>query len=139
MTLIRGNDAARFESKIERTETCWLWHGTVTDKGYGHFWLDGRMVSAHRRSYELYVGEIPEGLTLDHLCRVRRCVNPDHLEPVSNRENVLRGASPPALQAAQEACHRGHPFDEANTYRWRNSRQCRACRKFINRGARSAA
>ena len=88
------------------------------------------MWGAHRVSYQLVVGEIPEGLTLDHLCRNPSCVNPDHLEPVTTKENILRGVSKIAQQARQTHCKRGHPFDEENTMIVRGSaRQCRACNK----------
>jgi hypothetical protein len=80
----------RFWSKVEKdSETgCWLWTAATTD-GYGQLWVDGRMVYAHRYSYEYHVGPIPTDKQLDHTCRVRRCVNPRHLEPVTCRENVL--------------------------------------------------
>lgn len=69
---------------------CWLWTGTIERTGYGRFWLGGRQEIAHRASYALLIGPIPEGLTIDHLCRVRACVNPDHLEPVTLAENIRR-------------------------------------------------
>lgn len=70
---------------------CWIWTGSVEGKGYGHPTIAGKKHPAHRLAYELLVGPVPEGLHLDHLCRVRRCVNPEHLEPVTSRENSLRG------------------------------------------------
>ena len=86
------------------------------------------MVAAHRFSYEERVGPIPEGLELDHLCRVRHCVNPAHLEPVTTRENVLRSRGNPfTVNALKTHCVNGHPFDEANTYYFGKWRQCRAC------------
>jgi len=82
----------RFWSKVNKTNTCWLWEGTVENTGYGSFAVSHtKGVLAHRLAYELSVGEIPSGLTLDHLCRVRNCVNPDHLEPVTCAENIRRG------------------------------------------------
>ena len=75
----------RFWAKVDKTDDCWLWTANRTNAGYGHFWLDRRMVLAHRFAYELLIGPIPDGLTLDHLCRVRACVNPAHLEAVTNR------------------------------------------------------
>jgi hypothetical protein len=70
---------------------CWVWRKATDPNGYGRFWFDGRMLGAHRVSYQLLVGPVPEGLDLDHLCRNRRCVNPSHLEPVTRRTNLVRG------------------------------------------------
>lgn len=121
----------RFWAKVERVESseCWLWLACQDGKGYGLFWV-GRYVRAHRFAYELLVGPIPEGLQLDHLCRVRHCVNPAHLEPVTNRENVLRGEGLPAQAARKTHCPHGHPYDEANTLgRSDGSRVCRTCNR----------
>lgn len=116
---------------------CWVWKAYRDRHGYGHISVYGRRsLLAHRVSYEAFVGEIPQGLTLDHLCRNRACVNPAHLEPVTARENSLRGASPAANYARQTECLRGHPFDEANTYIWNGSRICRACRTVTSRLAK---
>jgi hypothetical protein len=81
----------RFWAKVNKTETCWLWTGAKHEKGYGLLKVAGQMHRAHRFVYELLVGPIPEGLSLDHLCRVRNCVNPNHLEPVTTGENIRRG------------------------------------------------
>src|SRR5882672_6137680 len=99
---------------VERTGLgdCWLWTGSRTRKGYGRVQWDGRTVQAHRLVYELLVGPIPVGLYLDHLCRNPRCVRPDHCEPVSNGENVLRGFGPPAVNARKTHCLRGHPLPD---------------------------
>lgn len=83
----------RFWQKVERTDECWLWAGAVNDSGYGAIWDGYRLVYAHRLSYEMHGGAIPDGMQLDHLCRVRRCVNPAHLEPVTHRENIDRGVA----------------------------------------------
>ena len=117
----------RFWAKVNKTDTCWLWIGAKTE-GYGLLSVEGRNVLAYRLSYELVVGSIPAGLTLDHLCRVPACVNPAHLEPVTMRENILRGIGPAARRARQTHCIHGHPFDEANTrIRKNGTRQCRRC------------
>lgn len=102
----------RFESNIahEALSGCWLWTGQENFGGYGRFYLEGKRLAAHRQSYELFKGPIPEGLTLDHLCRVRCCVNPDHLEPVTNRVNILRGVGATAKAAKIMYCTKGHPM-----------------------------
>jgi hypothetical protein len=107
---------------------CWEWAGE-RNGGYGRIRLDGRWKRMHRLTYELLIGPFPNGLISDHLCRNRWCVNPLHLEPVTYRENALRGIGPTAVNARATHCLRGHPFDEANTI-WRPSggRDCRACR-----------
>lgn len=83
----------RFATKYTKTAgSCWVWNAKINASGYGVFGITPtNIVLAHRYAYELLVGPIPDGLQLDHLCRVRACCNPDHLEPVTNRENVIRG------------------------------------------------
>jgi HNH endonuclease len=106
---------------------CWVWTGGLAD-GYGAFSLDGRQIKAHRVAYSWLVGEVPEGCELDHLCRVRRCCNPVHLEPVSHLINVHRGTSPWAVNAAKTHCGTCDlPYDEANTYLYKGERHCRNC------------
>lgn len=97
---------------------CWLWTNVLDSKGYGRWspskhTIDEQM--AHRRAYVLFIGPIPDGLELDHLCRVRNCVNPSHLEPVTHRENSLRGFSPFAINARKTHCINGHEFTPENT------------------------
>lgn len=95
VTEIHGDDERRFWSKVEKTESCWLWHGKKSRDRYPQFAYgpadEREHVYSHRKAYEDLVGPIPEGLDLDHLCRVRNCVNPEHLEPVTRSENILRG------------------------------------------------
>lgn len=120
----------RFAAKYTVDESgCWLWTASTVNNGYGRFRIGGESRLAHRVSYELHVGPIPEGLQLDHLCRVRDCVNPAHLEPVTASVNIRRGTSSAAEHAKQSHCIHGHLFDEANTYIWsgNNSRSCRRC------------
>lgn len=114
---------ASFWSRVEKSATCWLWQGSVGSTGYGTF----RALAAHRYAYEVTVGPIPAGLVLDHACKVPRCVRPDHLEPVTQSENLRRGVGFPARQASQTHCIHGHAFDEANTYQWRGHRLCKTC------------
>jgi hypothetical protein len=99
----------RFESKITRQDSgCWEWTACKIKTGYGRVQMKEGPKLAHRIIYELLVGPIPEGLTLDHLCRNRSCVNPSHLEPVTMRENCLRGTGPTAINARKTHCIRGH-------------------------------
>ncbi|MBP5913182.1 HNH endonuclease [Streptomyces sp. LBUM 1486] len=128
-----GPIAKRLDFRTDRSGECWLWTGVLTLGGYGRIKVQGRNALAHRVAYEEWVGPIPEGLDLDHLCRVRNCINPAHLEPVTHAENTLRGEGITAQQAQQTHCKRGHAFDEENTYVWRNTRICRQCRKNARR------
>lgn len=136
--------ADRFWSKVDKTDGCWLWTGTVNWAGYGQFRYGARLIMAHRWAYEEMVGPIAEGLVIDHLCRTPTCVNPSHLEPVTERENIVRGVGPSAQNAGKTHCIRGHPFDEDNTYRTpvgdRGCKMCRAAamRLFYDRQKASA-
>jgi hypothetical protein len=121
---------------------CWLWTGNLDNKGYGRFWErtesppragrrkpgDGfRKTHAYCWSYRYFVGPVPDGLELDHKCRVRCCVNPAHLEPVTHLENMIRGDTVIAKQLARGMCTHGHPYTPENTYTYRGARQCREC------------
>lgn len=143
----------RIENKIEPEPNsgCWLWTGAISDTGYGSigFLIDGKpkCFNAHRYIYEQYKGKIPNGLQLDHLCRVRCCVNPNHLEPVTNRENTIRGLAPIVLGARNRAkthCPQGHEYTSENTIiknrtnKKKIGRQCRECnRQYMKRYNRS--
>lgn len=139
---------ARFWAKVDKDAPggCWLWTAGQSPDGYGKFSLHSRSTPAHRLAYELLRGPIPDGLYLDHLCRVRRCVNPAHLEPVTHRENILRGDTLPAANARKTHCPAGHPYDTENTIREADGRRrCRVCvrdtrkRSRARRRARMAA
>lgn len=105
---------------------CWEWTGATARGGYGSQWWDGKLHRAHRLSYEVFVGPIPEGLTLDHLCRNKACIRPSHLEPVTNDENVKRGFE--AVVAERQTCGKGHAWTPENTYHNPGGgRRCRAC------------
>ena len=117
---------------------CWLWFGSGTQNGYGQFWISSRRSQvAHKFLYESIHGPIGHGLNLDHLCRVRCCVNPNHLEPVTRAENLRRspirtaGAQASAkARAAQSHCKRGHEFTQENTYLNQGKRYCMDCRRL---------
>jgi hypothetical protein len=135
---MRATDIARLESKYtpEPNSGCWLWTASADQKGYGFFWLNGKLRRAHAAAYELLVGQIPLGLELDHLCSVRCCVNPDHLEPVTHRENIKRGRTGEAIAARNREkthCPKGHPYSGDNLYAWRGKRLCKTCRNAGNR------
>lgn len=139
----------RFWAKVDKSgpvsfngEPCWTWTGAIQSGGYGSFKIGGKAFKAHRVAYELLVDEIPDGLKIDHLChnadpscsgascQHRRCVNPAHMEPVTQRVNILRGKAGSAVNAVKTHCLRGHPFDEANTYvSVRGGRECRVCNR----------
>lgn len=120
--------ADRFWVMVEKTETCWLWMGAKQPEGYGRFGAGpGKSPLAHRFAYELLVGPIADGMTIDHLCRNTSCVNPAHMEPVTREENAYRGNR----NVAKTHCDHGHEFTPENTYvppGRPHVRDCRACR-----------
>ena len=116
--------------RINRVGGCWLWTGPRNNHGYGQISIkiNGKRVVklAHRVSYEMFIGLIQDGLTIDHLCRNPPCINPDHLEVVSMRINTLRGVAPSAQNARKTHCPNGHPYDRV---RQRGSRVCSICER----------
>lgn len=118
----------RFWGMFEQSEGCWEW-GNIKDGAYGSIIVDGKGIQAHNFSYRLLVGEIPEGLELDHLCENKRCVNPDHLEPVTHAENTRRAK----FKRRKTHCFRGHELSGDNLYWFMDNTQgyrrsrCRPC------------
>jgi hypothetical protein len=130
----------RFQRFIEKVAIdpatrCWIWIGHVNKvSGYGQFWDGEKVVGAHVYSFEHHKGALPEGMEPDHNCKTRKCVCPDHLDPVTRRENLLLGDTIAARNAGKTRCDQGHEFTEQNTYvRANGSRGCRVCRSASNR------
>lgn len=124
----------------EPNSGCWLWVGALNGGGYGNTQVRGASTRAHRLAWELAKGAIPPGLELDHKCRVRCCVNPDHLEPVPHRENILRGKTVPARNFAKSECPAGHKYDGRNAaINGRGHRRCRECNRLQQAKMRRAA
>lgn len=134
----------RFADKIALTDSgCIEWIASRNNKGYGTFNAGGgKSTVAHRWSYEYHVGPIPKGLDLDHLCRNRACINPDHLEPVTTSANLLRAVGIGQANAAKTHCPEGHPYSGDNLYlspSRPNNRMCRTCRANRKRTAKEKA
>jgi hypothetical protein len=129
--------AERFWERVAENGTCLEWTGPRNLLGYGLVNVNGRKVMAHRIAWKLLVGDCPEGLVPDHLCRNPPCVNLEHIEWVTNRENVCRGIGPTAKNRRKTHCVNGHPFDAVNTY-WttEGNRQCRECIRVHQRAYR---
>lgn len=135
---LRGQSPAdRFIARRTIDENgCWVISGASSPDDYPRIMVDGRQVEAHRWSYEHHVGPIPEGLVIDHLCRNPSCSNPDHLEPVTQTENVLRGIGLTAVNARATTCLRGHSLADAYVVPSTGSRQCRECHPTLRKTAR---
>lgn len=125
---MRRSVEQRLWPRVEFTGFCWLWTGALS-KGYGMIRVGGTSRGTHRVAYELLIGPIPDGLELDHLCRVPNCINPDHLDPVTSGENTRRSPTARAAeQARQTHCHLGHPLFGENLLRTPKKRICKTCR-----------
>ncbi len=126
---INSENIWKFIKIPKNTNGCWIWSGSLNIHGYGRFSFNNKTLIAHRFVYEYLIGKIPKGLTLDHLCRIRNCVNPEHLEPVIMSENLKRGL----INQNKEKTHciHGHKFTKENTshiiHHGRNERHCRKC------------
>jgi hypothetical protein len=131
--MLSHSTSLRLAAKIQIDPSgCWLWIAAKDTHGYGRFWDGERLLMAHRVTHENRFGPIPTGLQSDHLCRVRACVNPDHIEPVTPKENTLRGNGPSAIAARKTHCIHGHEFSTNNTRVYRGKRHCRTCRRAYN-------
>jgi|SRR5271165_2340881 len=124
---------SKFFSKVNKTDTCWLWTGWLSKGGYGYFDLEGKKKIAHKWYWEKIKGPYNRPMQLDHLCRVRNCVNPDHLELVTQVENIRRGTAGQITGAKNKAkthCPKGHEYDINNTYKYKTSRRCNTCHRI---------
>lgn len=121
-----------FKKRVTLVDNCWLWTGMKTEYGYARLYIKNKKnTRAHKWAYEQLYGVVPDGLVLDHLCRVRHCVNPEHLEAVTPRINVLRGMGTASLNAQKTHCFRGHPLLGSNLLLNRDGRG-RRCHKCFN-------
>jgi hypothetical protein len=141
---MRGTPLERFEAKYTvQPNGCWQWTAHLSPKGYPRFRVGRKIVRAHRFAYETHRGPIPDDKVIDHLCRNRGCVNPDHMEVTTNRENCCRGEHPHIIAWRENRCTRGHPFDDQNT-QWKKrkdgrlERRCAECSRQYQRARRQA-
>lgn len=125
----------RFWSKVEKSDGCWMWTAATGGGGYGRFKIDGRLHTAHRVAYELAIGDIPEGMQVDHLCNEPACVRPSHLRVCTPVENLMaeHSMTVPRANSLKSHCPQGHPYSGGNLRTTQAGRRCRACEQSYNR------
>lgn len=128
---MKPSDRARLLALVEKTDSCWVWLGFIDKRGYGTFKVNDKTVRAHRASYAIFCGDLVPGLTINHKCSNRKCVNPDHIEQVTMAENNLAAATASTINKSKTHCIRGHAFDAKNTYLKPDGRgrECRTCKR----------
>ena len=125
----------KLSDKLYNDEPCWNWVGAKNKQGYGRFNVNGKAVRTHRYSYELFKKSIPTGLVIDHLCKNTSCCNPDHLEPVTQKENTLKGMTGQHIRVPRTHCKRGHEYTPENIIPHTNNKRgrCRICKQRMAR------
>lgn len=129
----RMTEEEAFFDQVKQEGSHWIWTGPPQGNGYGMFCYKGTHTLAHRWSYTFFIGDIPPYLVLDHECRIRLCVYPWCLDPVTDAVNIARGASVSVLNGKKTHCPKDHPYTPENTYVYKGKRQCVACRAVHNR------
>jgi len=141
MTAPQEKLPARFWSKVRKTDQCWFWTASkIGNRGYGKYWHDGKLKLAHVVSFEAHHGPVPTGLVVDHICNVRECVNPNHLQAITQRDNARRGAGFSGLNSRKTHCAKGHELTDENVKIVKRvdgiRRKCRECDRQEKRNAR---
>ena len=133
--IIPDFDHIKILSKIKTSENCWEWKGYIGKDGYGVIKINGRLYKSHRLCYVIFKGDLNIDLVIDHACKNRSCVNPDHLREVTHRfNNVTNSISPIALNSLKTHCKNGHEFTEGNTLMKKDGRRCRSCKRNNEKG-----
>lgn len=127
--------STRFWDKVDsKADECWIWIGAVDKHGYGSILEEKKVKKSHRVSYEMFYGKIPNHLVIDHMCKIKRCINPRHLRAITRGENTLTGSGVSAINKRKTHCIRGHELSGENIFLYKRAghinRQCRLCRKL---------
>jgi hypothetical protein len=136
-----NNDIERFMGHVDVTKSCWVWKGSKDKNGYGFYWSKNKVRRAHRFIYSKMIGDLVDGMVIDHLCHNPSCVNPDHLEQVTQRENTFRSTTSVAIiNSSKKECMNGHTFSYSNTIiRKDGTRNCRTCINLLKKKYRRLA